>query len=44
MNVAQTTSVDVITQCRHIWTTGDGDADCQAQAEVFGQKTVKRNA
>ena len=30
--VFRTTSVDVITL---VWPTGDGDADCQAQAEVL---------
>jgi len=40
MKVFQTTSMDVIAECRLsilVWPTGNGDADCQAQSEVYGQ-------
>ena len=39
--VFQTTSVYVITECRHwfglLLPIGDGDADCQQRTEVFSQ-------
>jgi len=39
MKVSRTTSMDVIAECRYWFGlyTGNGDADFQAQADVYGQ-------
>ena len=37
IKVFRTTSMDVIAVSILVWPTRNGDADCQAQAEVYGQ-------